>query len=56
MPGATTEDDRGDERDRQQQHGNEGSGHEICIDGLRRDLSGGRAGLTAEPSRQEIAT
>jgi hypothetical protein len=40
MAGATTEDDRGDERDRQQQYGKEGSGHEIRIDGPRRDLSG----------------
>ena len=56
MPGATTEDDRGDERDRQQQDGNEGSGHEFCIDGPVRDLRATAACLTAEPGRQEIAT
>jgi hypothetical protein len=38
MTGAATEDDRGDERDRQQEDGDEGSGHEICIDGAGWDL------------------
>src|SRR5450432_2554460 len=38
MSGATSEDDRGDEGDRQQQDGDEGSGHEISIDGALRDL------------------
>jgi hypothetical protein len=38
MAGAATEDDRGDEGDRQQQDGQQGSGHEICIDGRWRDL------------------
>jgi hypothetical protein len=55
MSGSATEDDRGDERDRQQQDGEEGSGHEICIDRVRQDLrAAGR--LTAEARRQEIAT
>jgi hypothetical protein len=56
MPGATNEDDRGDEGDRQQQHGDEGSGHEICIVRPARDLRVSRARLTAEPGRLEIAT
>jgi hypothetical protein len=56
MPGAATEDDRGDEGDRQQQDGEEGSGHEICIDGPLRDLRSPRVRLTAAPRRQEIAT
>jgi len=43
MSGAATEDDRGDEGDRQQQDGDEGSGHEICIDRARRDLRAGAA-------------
>jgi uncharacterized tellurite resistance protein B-like protein len=43
MASAATEDDRGDERNRQQQEGEQGSGHEICIDGPRRDLRGPRS-------------
>jgi uncharacterized tellurite resistance protein B-like protein len=38
VAGASAEDDRGDEGDRQEQHGDEGSGHEISIDGRAGDL------------------